>query len=247
MSIVKDTYIGKGVAHIKNRASGGYRFLSNCESVINSFEVDEKTVPDNTSSGGGEWDALNRIKGARADFVMYDHSADNMALAGNGGVSAVTSATVTDEALTATALGEIVPTLFMIDTATPPVVTDTAGTTTYTVDTDYTVSAAGITPLVGGTMVAATGFKVDYTKKAVDVVEFLTAAAGEYTIMIDGLNEADSGAPVRIFMWRAKPGPTDNLSWIGDDFGTIPVGFKLLSDPNITASGKSKYMRVEKA
>lgn len=246
MAITEDSYIGKGVVHIKNRASGGFRFLANVESLTQAFETEEKSIPNNTTGGGGEWDSLTRVTGATASAVMYDFSPENLALATNGTVSAITATPITDEALTATALGEIVPSLKMINTAVAPVVKNTAGTTTYVAGTDYSVSAAGITPLVGGTMVAVTGFKLSYTPAAGSAVEMLMAAAGEYTLMIDGLNEADSGKPVRITMHRAKPKATSGLEYIGDDFGTLPIDFKLLPDTS-KAAGKSQYAVIEKA
>lgn len=246
MPIQSASYIGKGALHIKNRSSGGYRFLSNVESLNLAFESEEKSIPDNVNSGGGKWDSLSRITAARASLAMYDFSPENLALATNGSVAAVTATTVADEVLVVTTKGELCPTEFMIDTAVAPVVTDNAGTTTYVVNTDYTVSAAGITPTSGGAIVAG-NIKVDYTKKAVSVVEMLTAAAGEYTLMLDGLNEADSGAPVRITLHRAKPAAASDMSLIGDDFGTLPVDFELLSDSTIVAAGKSKYAKIEMA
>jgi len=247
MAITENSYIGKGVVYIKNRASGGFRFLSNVESLIESFETEEKTIPNNTTAGGGDWDAITRIKGAKVAAVMYDFSAENLALATNGSVTAITATPIVAEAQTATALGEIVPTVKMIDTSVAPVVKNGAGTTTYVVNTDYTVSAAGITPAVGGTMVAAAAFTVGYTPKAGSVIEMLTAAAGEYTLMVDGLNEADSGKPVRITLHRAKPAAASSLGYISDDFATLPVEFKLLADTSITAAGKSQYSKIELA
>lgn len=247
MPIVEESYIGKGVVHIKNRASGGFRFLANVESLTNSFETEEKSIPNNTAAGGGKWDSLTRITGAKASASMYDLSAENLALATNGTIAAVTAGAIVDEVYTASALGEIVPTVNLIDTTVAPVVKNNAGTTTYVVNTDYTVSPSGITPAVGGTMVAAALFKVSYTKKASSVVEMLTAAAGEYTIMIDGLNEADSGKAVRLTLHRCKPAATSEISWIGDDFATLPVEFEMLPDALIVAAGKSKYAKVEKA
>lgn len=247
MPITEKSYIGKGVVYIKNRASGGYRFLANVESLTQSFETEEKSIPNNTTSGGGKWDSLTRITGAKAAASMYDLSPENLALATNGSVTAITASAIVDETLTATALGEIVPTEFLIDTAVAPVVTNSAGTVTYAVDTDYTVSPAGITPVVGGTMTAATAFKVDYTKKASSVVEMLIAAAAEYTLMVDGLNESDSGKAVRITLHRAKPAAASEISYIGDDYATLPVEFELLPDSAIVAAGKSKYAKIELA
>lgn len=247
MAITEKSYIGKGVVYIKDRSSGGYRFLANVESLTQSFETEEKSIPNNTAAGGGKWDSLTRITAARAAASMYDLSPENLALATNGSVSAIVATPIVDEALTATALGDIVPTAKIIDTAVAPVVKTTDGLTTYTVNTDYTVSPAGITPLVGGTMVADTGFEVSYTPEAGSAVEMLTAAAKEYTLMVDGLNEADSGKPVRITLHRAKPAAASEISYIGDDFATLPVEFELLADTTIVAAGKSQYAKIEMA
>lgn len=247
MAITENSYIGKGVVYIKDRSTGGFRFLANVESLVLSFETEEKSIPNNTAAGGGKWDSLTRITGAKAAASMYDLSAENLALATNGSVSSIAATPIVDEVLTSTALGEIVPTAKIIDTTVAPVVTDSAGTTTYTVTTDYTVSPAGITPVVGGTMLATTAFKVDYTPKAGSAIEMLTAAAKEYTLMVDGLNEADSGKPVRTTLHRGKPAATSDMSLIGDDFATLPVEFELLPDSTITTAGKSQYAKIEKA
>jgi hypothetical protein len=247
MTIAEKTYIGKGVVHIKNRASGGYRFLANCESVTQSFETEEKSVPNNTAAGGGKWDSLTRITAAKAAVSMYDLSPENLALATNGSTAAIVITAITDEALTTGTVGSIVPTSKMINTTVAPVVTGAGGTPTYVLNTDYTVSPAGITPKIGGAMTATMAFLVDYTPAAGSIIEMLTAAAGEYTLMIDGLNEADSGKAVRITMHRAKPAAASEIAYIGDDFATLPVEFELLSDSSIVAAGKSKYAMIEMA
>ena len=247
MAIQEDSYIGKGVVYIKNRASGGFRFLANVESLSNSFETEEKSIPNNTTAGGGKWDSLTRITGAKASLSMYDLSAANLALATNGTVSAVTAGAIVDEVITATALDEIIPSANLIDLTIAPVVKNSAGTTTYAVNTDYTVSASGITPTTTGTITAAQSLKLSYTKKAASVVEMLTASAGEYTLMIDGLNEANSGSAVRLTIHRCKPAATSEISWIGDDFATLPLEMEMLPDASIVATGKSKYAKVERA
>lgn len=246
MAITEKSYIGKGVVHIKDRSTGGFRFLANVAKLTQSFETEEKSIPNNTAAGGGKWDSLTRVKAAKASAEMYDLSAENLALATNGSVSAITATPITAEALTVTAIGEIIPTAKMIDTSVAPVVKDETDTTTYVLGTDYTVSAAGITPM-GSTILAADVLHVGYTPKAGSAVEMLTSAAHEYTLMVDGLNEADSGKPVRITMHRAKPAATSGLDYIGDDFATLPVDFELLADTTITTAGLSQYAKIELA
>ena len=247
MPIVEDSYIGKGVVHIKNRASGGYRFLANVESLSNSFDTEEKSIPNNTTAGGGKWDSLTRITSAKVSLSMYDLSAENLALATNGTVAAVTAGAIVDEVIIAGAIGDFTPSVNLIDVAVAPIVKHTTNTPIYTVNTDYTVSPSGITIVAGGAITAAQSLKISYTKKAASVVEMLTASAGEYTLMIDGLNEANSGSAVRLTIHRCKPAATSEISWIGDDFATLPLELEMLPDAAIIAAGKSKYAKVEKA
>ena len=234
MAVTEKSYIGKGIVYIKDRSTGGFRFLANVESLTQSFETEEKSIPNNTAAGGGKWDSLTRITAARASAAMYDLSAENLALATNGSVSAIAATPIVDEVLTATLLGEIVPTAKMIDTTVAPVVENAGGTLTYVVTTDYTVSPAGITPAVGGSMTASTGFLVSYTPVAGSAIEMLTAAAKEYTLMVDGLNEADSGKPVRITMHRAKPAAASSILAYFD----LPAAVMVESDSSSKSTGR---------
>ena len=111
----------------------------------------------------------------------------------------------------------------------------------------YTVKNTGLLILAGGTITSGTDITVDYTKLASSEVEALSAAGKEYTIVFDGLNEADSGKPVALECHRCKFNPTQALALISDDFGSLPLSFDVLKDDLITGTGLSKFMKLSLA
>jgi hypothetical protein len=135
----------------------------------------------------------------------------------------------------------------VIDTSVAPEVTSDPAGTTYVVDTDYTVSPAGIVVLSTGSIPASTALLIDYTKKAVDVVQALTSTAQEYVLLFDGLNEAQSGDEMVIKLHRAKFGGAQDLSVIGDEFGSIQLNGDVLPDTTIVGGGLSQYASIKAA
>lgn len=133
--------------------------------------------------------------------------------------------------------------------------TTTDGTVTWTnmgkvllvVTTDYTVSAAGIYIEPAASFTDGQGLTIDYTKKAGSVVEALTESAGSYTLIFDGLNEAQSSKPVVVTLHKVKFGPLKDYGLIADDFASLEVSGEVLSDDTITGAGLSKYFKVAMA
>ena len=236
------SYIGKGKVYLNDR------FVGNVSEFTYGATEDKKELKDFTSQGGGNYNAVARIDAVTISLVMHDYSAENLALALFGTTSSVTAAAVVDESITSGAtLDTMVETVDMIDTSIDPVVTSDPAGTTYVKDTDYTVSAAGIVVLSTGSIPASTPLLISYTKKAVDVIQALTSSGQEYKLMFDGLNEAQSGAPAKITVHRAKFGPSDGVSAIGDDFGAITLSGDALKDTTITAGGLSQYIEIRQA
>ena len=85
---------------------------------------------------------------------------------------------------------------------------------------------------------------VSYTPVAEDIIQTLTTAAQTYTLVFDGLNEAQSGKPVIITMHKVKFSPTSAFDVIGDDFAGLEMTADLLADTTITTSGLSQYMKI---
>lgn len=234
------SYIGKGKIYLDGR------FIGNVSELTFSVNEEKKELPDYTSPGGGTYNSLRRITGVEMSIKAHDLSPENLAMALFGSTSAVTASAVTDEVITSNAtLDTLVKTANVIDTAIAPVVTGSGGTPTYVVDTDYTVSPAGIIPLSSGAITAALALLIDYTKKAVNVIEALTTTAQEYDVLFDGLNEAQSGNLVVINAYRGKFGAAQGLGFIGDDFAEIQLTGDVLKDTSIVGAGLSQYFSIK--
>lgn len=77
------------------------------------------------------------------------------------------------------------------------------------------------------------------------VIEALTAKAPELCMRFGGLNEADSGRPVIVDMWRVSQSVTKQLALLqSKGFAALEVEGSLLQDPSKTGVGISRYMRT---
>lgn len=237
------SFIGKGKLHLKVKgAADGLRPIGNVSVFQFTANEEKKELQDFQSAGGGVANTLRRITGVEGSITLHDYSVENLALALFGSTSQVTAEAVSDEALTAYD-DKLSRTEFVIDTDQTVTVTGTGGTPTYVEGTDYTVSPAGITQISGGSIGDGTAIEVSYTKKAVDVLQALTDSGQEYQVVLDGLNEAQSGKAVVIDVHRMKFSPGQNLDVIGDDFGGIELTADVLKDESIVGAGLSQYLK----
>lgn len=114
-------------------------------------------------------------------------------------------------------------------------------------DTDYTLSGSGIVFDEAARITDGESFEVDYTKLAGNVIEALTTGSQEYELVFEGLNEARSGKPVTVQVYRLKLKPSQALPLIGDDFATLEMTGKLLVDTSKTGAGISQYFKTKLA
>ncbi|HFE31937.1 MAG TPA: hypothetical protein ENJ17_01355 [Gammaproteobacteria bacterium] len=242
----EQSYIGKGSIYLGPfDGSAKARPIGNCAKLELAISEDKKELPDYQNAGGGVANSISRISGIEASITLHDISPENLALAVFGSASAVAAGTVTDESHTAY-LGGLVRLVNLPDTSTI-VVTDSTGTTTYVLDTDYSVNEAGIVPLDTGAIVEGSTILVDYTKKAGNVVQAVVNSGQEFTMTFVGLNEAQSGKPVVVDLFRVKFSPTQGLGFIGDDFAAMDLTGSVLKDTGKTGAGISQYFKVEQA
>ncbi|MEM0953290.1 MAG: hypothetical protein AAGI24_04040 [Pseudomonadota bacterium] len=247
MARVDRSYIGKGPVYFKVKGNDGGLFpIGNCSNLEVSFDEEEQSLRDFTSPGGGNANILTSISAVSGNLVMHDYSADNLALALRGSVVQETAGAVSDEPHSTNGVdGEFIPFDFIRD-ATQPLTVTLTDTSALAEGTDYSVENNGII-VIGTGAIDATGILVDYTKAVSEVMESLTDAGGEYELVFNGLNEAQSGKAVDIRMHRVKFSPAQGLSFIGEEFGEMSVDFELLSDQTITGAGISRFMKVSQA
>jgi hypothetical protein len=250
MAFQKRTYVGKGKWYIKEYgAEAPLLFVGNVSEATFNHEETKVSVPDFTESGGGEYDSVRRIDAVTLQLTKWDIlNPDNLARLLRGSVTAQTSLTpIVDEAHTAYQGG-----LIQFDRIPDPDVSITVtgpGSAAYTT-ADYTRTPAGIlikTTAEGGNIADETEIEISYTPLASDTVEAMTVAGKRYTLVFEGLNEADEDRPVLINVHLFKPGVATAMSWISNEFLSAPFTGDVLKDTSITGPTLSKYYKVTSA
>lgn len=236
-------FIGVGKVHARLAGStGAFRFLGNVSAATLKQEIDEQREADYTRLGGGSANIVRRIKAVKCEFSLLSFIAANLALAVAGSVTAVATGAVVDEVVKGY-LGSLVR------LTNPPsaitTVKNSAGSTTYVAGTDYNMSPAGLMIPSGSTIVDAADLKVSYTRAAHDRIEAAMTTATVLEVVVEGLNEVDTGAPVITDMWRVSFPPASELALLGDKLGELKFTTELLADGN-KGSGVSAFFRVQK-
>lgn len=241
MAITLQHYQGAGIVYIDGRDIG------NTADVSVAIETEEKTVP-NFRGGGGNSASLTRVSGVSLSMTLYDFNNNNLSLALRGTSSTVSATPIVDESLsTPAALDVLLETAKIIDTSVAPVVTGSGGTPTYVLDTDYEVKAGGIYVLSAGSIPTSGTILVDYTPKAGNALEALITSGSEVKVIVDGINEAESGKPFRLSFHKWKPSPTSGLSAIADDFGSFELTGEVIQDTTKNGTTISQYFKREAA
>jgi hypothetical protein len=229
------SYIGVGQVFIGGRPAG------NCSLGNLRQQEETRDLRDYQNPGGGLANSIPRIQSVEFALTMRDFVAENWALSTSGSHSNVAAGSAVDEPHTAK-LGHLIR-LTHMDPADLVVVDAATELVTYDLGTDYEVSAAGIVPLASGAISEDEDLFVSYDYSARRVIEALTQSGQEYEVTVAGLNEAQSGKPVVIDIWRWKPGPAQEVPLIGDDFGEQAVAGRILRDTS-KGAGVSGYYRV---
>ena len=234
-------YIGKGKVYLDRI------FVGNVSALNVAIAEEKIEQSDYTSPGGGNCAVVQRIDSVELSMTMTRFDADNLSKAVFGNSAEQAATPIVDESIDAPAVltdDTLVVTAQVIDTSVAPTVTSDPSGTTYTDGTDYTFSPAGITVLAGGTIAVTDPLLVSYTPKAADVVQALTQSAQSYEVLFDGLNEADSGAPVVVKAYKVQFGPAADIPFIGDEFAELVLTGDILLDDTVVGAGLSQYFTV---
>ncbi|HCU52899.1 MAG TPA: hypothetical protein DIC36_00975 [Gammaproteobacteria bacterium] len=125
------------------------------------------------------------------------------------------------------------------------VVKDSAETTTYVLNTDYIISAAGIIVLSTGAITDGQTIHYSLSTGASNKIEALTNLGKDRVLIFEGLNTAQSCAKHNIKLHKVVLGPAGDFSWIGEDFSTLQINGSVLADTSITTAGLSQYFRID--
>ncbi|SFM71333.1 phage tail tube protein [Marinobacter pelagius] len=245
MAYREESYIGNGKIWERTRGSTDpFREVGNCSALTLGVTTEEASLP-NYRGGGGEANKRERITAVALTVTAHDFNAENIAAGLRGDVSANVASSVASEVQPGADSG-LVRTNFLIDTSQPVTVTGPSGTPSYIQGTDFNISAAGIEVIDGGSIASGADIEISYESLGTDIVDALMNSGVEKEIVFDGLNEAQSGSPVVVDIWRAKPGAAEELGLISDEYGALTLPYAVLLDTAKEAAGESGYFRVHK-
>lgn len=121
------------------------------------------------------------------------------------------------------------------------VVTASAGSFTVNINTTgKTITGTSATV----TLPSVSGISATYDVAAQYLVNALTQALTEVAVRFEGLNTADTNAPVVVELFKLAIDPLKELSLISDSFGQFQIEGSLLADSSRTTG--SKYFSVKK-
>lgn len=253
VELIKQIYkpmltVGQFYAKPYGSASGLMPIGNVLEASLEHTE-DVQTQEDMTQMGGGVHAEVRRIKDVKIKAKIADLNLLNLARGTFGSIDSIEAGTVANLPYTVGNLGVLIP----LDHIAPTAVVvkkgaDEASAVPVDMAGNYEVKAEGIVLQSGATdLAAADKLWVSYTYGAYAVIEALTTKAPELQFMFGGLNEADSGNPVVIDIWRASQGITKQLTMLGKGFNALDIEGTLMQDPTKTGAGISKYYRTRMA
>lgn len=207
---------------------------------------DVQTQDDMTQLGGGTYNEVRRVKDVKMKAKLGDLNFVNLTRSAFGTLSGIAAGSVVAEPFTVSSTGVLLPLAHIA--ATQVVVkkgADKATATEVEMEGNYMVKPEGIVLLDGAPGIAADDkLWVDYSYGEYACIEALTTKAPELQFLFGGLNEADSGNPVVVDIWRASQSVTKTLALINKTHGSLDVEGTVLKDPTKTGVGISQFYRV---
>ena len=235
-----DLYYNRVVAGVDQ---GWLRFGNATKMEIKENAELKERISRQKNSYGQVLDSVAIKQPAEISVSLDDLDKDNLALVFLGDVvdAAVTGASATAESQTAN-IGRALKTDFRQISAI--VIQDVTDTTTYVLDTDYTVDSAElglITPLAGGAITEGDVLHIDYTYGSVagDKVQGGTNSSVKVALMLDGENFADQ-SKVLVNVWESVLTPQTGVDFLSEDFTTLELNGTLN-----TPTGKPSGYEVE--
>lgn len=244
---IDKSYIGTGGVYLRERG-GNIPLLTigNTSQLSIAYDEEKQQLQNFMHPGGGNVNTQTKISNFTFSLLVHDYSAEALAISLRASATAVAVGTVTDEVHETVGMdGELIPFDFPIDHSVA-ITVKTAGDDPLAPDVDYLVTSTGII-VNGDGDIDNTGVKVSYTKHPGVILEALVANGKEYELVLDGVNAAQNELPTSLRLFRTKFSPTTGLNFLGQEFGEIQLEGDVLSAPEITASGLSKYMRIAMA
>lgn len=232
------TAILKGELYLRKVGSTSLLSSGNATKITMSSEIDEKTIPNTTSPGGGNHDSFKRPKSVKLAISFRNMLRSVLEIAFGANLATVAGAAIVDEPHNDVVLGSLVPTAKRQDMTIAMVVKKAAAVLTEGVD--YQRKRAGVIPLAGGALIVGDDITISYTSVDVVRLDGMMNSASEFYGLFDGVNER-TGEPAYGEMYRLLFGPATTVELIGDDFVSFDCEAELLSDATKPANASPFY------
>lgn len=218
------------------------RDLGDVEQLKFAHRSNSTTWKQHKRPGGGNLARLDNLEGIDLSVQMQEWLPENLAMVLQGKVVELDAETVTGEAIVL-APGGLSLTKF--PGATNITLTKTSGSTPIPLSA-VEVSAAGVKVPENSTEITApTPATIAYTSTKATRIEPIVQAGEEYELVFDGLNEATSGRPVIVIVYRWKAPPADELALIdAENPGKLLSKGEVLADAS-RPSGESPFYRID--
>jgi len=245
MALIKEIYkpaMMAGKVYARPYGSAAARVpVGNCLELVLSHEEDVIRQPDMTAPGGGTYAKVSRISQVNVAMKLADWNPVNFARSTFGTAGTVAAGNVVDAPYECVLGG-----LIRLPHPQPSTVVVKVGVDTIDAEGNYEVRAGGIyIPEEPADLLAGDDLLISYAYPEHVNVEALTTVAPELELFFEGLNEAQSGKPYLIDIWRVGSGIVQQLGLIQSEFGTLDVNGEVISDPLKTGVGISKYYRAQ--
>ena len=244
MSLVQEIY--KPMSNVGQVYAGVYGTpgplapIGNVLDVTVTHDEEVRKQQDFSRIGGGTHAQVRRVNSANVAINMADLNLVNFARSVLGTAAEVAGGDIVDEPRKAFKGG-----LIRLAHLDPTAVTLKKAAATIPAAGNYEVRKEGIFILPGTTLTDADDVLISYTHGATATIEALTAANPELVITFGGLNEADSGKPVVVDLYRVGQGVAKTLALLSGNFMGLAVEGELLLDPTKSGTGISRYYRVQ--
>lgn len=236
----------KGVGTVYARrlgvANAPMRDLGDVEQLKVANRSNSMTWKQHKRPGGGNLARLDTLEGVDLSVQMQEWTEDNLAMLLQGQVITLDAETVTGEQIVLQP-GSLSPTEFPGPTS---IVLTKVSDSSPIASSAVVLSAAGVrVPDDSAVITGPTPAFIAYTSTAAKRIEPYIEAGAEYELLFDGLNEADSGRPCVVRLWRWKAPPAEELAFIdGENPGKLLAKGELLADPS-RAADESPFWRSD--
>ncbi len=215
----------------------GLEFAGDVSAIGITPGIERKKVIENVTGIGGTGASITTGVSLALSITFRSIKPSHLARICQGVATAQAAASITDEAHNGY-LGKMIP--LAHTKVSSVVVTDSAGTTTYTITTDYLVHAdEGLIEIVdGGAITDAEDLLIDYAHAAQNLMQANPGNVDLYAVFA-GMNSANSDKQVRGSLYKINldPGAPDLIS---DDAVEMTVSGEVLLD-TLRPSGDQYY------